>query len=240
MATFAPDLPAGEPETFGNDLAGIPNFYIDPVGAGRRLHTKWFWVGPLVVISIAGIIIAAFMMPIVQHVMEIAPIPEGQTAEQHQKGMEIGLTFVKVFSFLSPVIAAAMLALEAAILLAASSVMGVKASFRALFNLVSGCAMILLLESIATLVILKAKGDISTMAELKPPLGLDIFLAEGTNKFVLAFLGFFSVFEIWWAVMMALILASAFRVSKGKAFAVVAPLVLLGLLWHVGAAVFQK
>jgi hypothetical protein len=194
MATFAPDLPAGEPETFGNDLAGIPNFYIDPVGAGRRLHTKWFWVGPLVVISIAGIIIATFMMPIVQHVMEIAPIPEGQTAEQHQKGMEIGLTFVKVFSFLSPVIAAAMLALEAAILLAASSVMGVKASF----------------------------------------------LAEGTNKFVLAFLGFFSVFEIWWAVMMALILASAFRVSKGKAFAVVAPLVLLGLLWHVGAAVFEK
>jgi hypothetical protein len=75
---------------------------------------------------------------------------------------------------------------------------------------------------------------------LQPALGFDIFLPEGTNKFLMAFLGYFSVFEIWWIVMLVLIFAAAFRVSKGKAFAVIAPLVLLSLLWRVGAAALQR
>ena len=78
------------------------------------------------------------------------------------------------------------------------------------------------------------------MAELRPALGLDIFLPEGTNKFLAAFLGFFSVFEIWWIVMLILILSTAFRVSKGKAVALVLPLVVLSLLFRLGSAAFSQ
>jgi hypothetical protein len=78
------------------------------------------------------------------------------------------------------------------------------------------------------------------MAELRPALGLDIFLSEGTNKDATAFLGFFSIFEIWWIVMMALIFSTAFRVSKGKAFAAILPLVIVSILLRVAVAALQK
>jgi hypothetical protein len=116
----------------------------------------------------------------------------------------------------------------------------VKATFRQLFNLAAGCSLISVLESIAIIVILRAKGEVSSVAELRPALGLDIFLPEGTNKFLVAVLGYFSVFQIWWIVMLALVFAAAFRVDKSKAFLVIAPLVLLGFLWRVVAAAFQR
>jgi hypothetical protein len=241
MASYSSELPLERSESVGDNLAGIPSFFIDPEGAARRVHTKWFWIGPLVIISIAGVIVGSLIIPIVRHVMEIAPLPPGATPEQFQKGMAVGLTIQKIlFTYLGPVLATAVLAIEAGLLAAISSVMGVKATFRQLFNLVSGCALIGMLEQIAVIVILKAKGDISSVAELRPPMGIDIFLSEGTNKFLLAFLGYFSIFQIWWIVMLVLIFAAAFRVTKGKALSVVAPMVLLGLAWRLAMTAFQR
>jgi hypothetical protein len=116
----------------------------------------------------------------------------------------------------------------------------VSARFLALFNLLAGCSVITMLAGIASFVILKAKGEVSTQAELRPPLGLDIFLPPDANKYAAAFLGYFSVFEMWWIVMMVLIFSAAFRVSKGKAFAIVAPLILLAILFRVVGAAFQR
>jgi hypothetical protein len=239
MATISPDLP-GQPESFANDIAGMPSFFIDPAGAAPRVHSKWFWVWPLLVFSVVSIVAGILVMPLVQHVLEITPPPPNVTPEQYQQRIGIGEIIQKVFVYLAPLFRALLFALQAAILLASSSVMGVGAKFRQLLNLVAGCGLIQVLAAIAGLIILKSKGEISSMAELQPALGLDIFLPEGTNKFLMAFLGYFSVFEIWWIVMLVLIFAAAFRVSKGKAFAVIAPLVLLSLLWRVGAAAFQR
>jgi hypothetical protein len=239
MATISPDLP-GQPESFANDIAGMPSFFIDPAGAARRVFSKWFWIGPLLVFSVVSIIAGILVMPIVQHVLETAPLPPNVTPEQYQKTIGISEIVQKVFLYLAPVFRGLLFALQAAILLAASSVMGVGAKFRQLFNLVAGCGLIQVLAAIAGVIILKSKGEIASVAELQPALGLDIFLPEGTNKFVMAFLGYFSIFEIWWIVMLVLIFAVAFRVSKGKAFAVVAPLFLLNLLWRVVAAAFQR
>jgi hypothetical protein len=233
-------MPADRPESFAADLAGMGNFFIDPAGAAPRVFSKWFWVGPLVVFSIVSITASSMMMPIMRHVMEVSPIPPNVSPEQYQKSMEIGLKIQSIAVYLAPVIAAILFSIQAAILLGTSSVMGVAAKFRSMFNLVAGCSLIQLLASIASLIILKAKGEVSTMAELRPALGLDIFLPEGSNKFLAAFLGYFSVFEIWWIVMIVLIFSAAFRVSKGKAFAVVLPLVLLNVVLRVGVAAFSK
>ncbi len=40
--------------------------------------------------------------------------------------------------------------------------------------------------------------------------------------------------------MAVLIFAVAFRVTKGKAFAVVAPLIFLGLAWQIVTTAFQR
>lgn len=240
MSTMAPELPSERTETFGDDLAGMGSFFIDPPGAARRVLTKWFWVGPLIIVGIVSVIAGYLTLPIVQHVMEVMPQPANVPPEQYQRGLEIGMMFQRVLMWFAPVFAAVIYALEALILLAMCSVMSVTAKFRWLFNLVAGCGLIEVLAKIAVVIILKAKGELSTMAELQPALGLDIFMPEGSNKYAVAFLGYFSIFEIWWIVMMVLIFSAAFRTTKGKAFAVVLPLIVLSLIFRVGAAVFQR
>jgi hypothetical protein len=231
---------SAQPETFVDDLAGMGSFFIDPQGAARRVFHKWFWVGPLVLFSIVTVIANYVMMPMVQHVLEVSPIPAGASPEQYQRGMDMAMTIQRVSMYFSPVIVALILALQALVVFAACSVLTIDVKFRWVFNLVAGCSLIQMLASVASLAILKGKGEISTMAELRPALGLDIFLPEGTNKYATAFLGYFSIFEIWWIVMMVLVFSAAFRVSKGKAFAAILPLLIVSILLRIGAAVFQK
>jgi len=240
MATTSPDVPAGQSESLAASLPGMPSFLFDPARAARYVHRKWFWVGPLVVFSLVSIAAGFLMMPIVQHVLEVAPIPDGVPPERYQRGIAIGTMIQKAAIFLAPVGAALIFSIQAAILLAASSVFSAGAKFRELFNLVAGCGLIQAIAAIAAIVVLKSKGEISSTAELRPALGLDIFLPEGVNKFLAAFLGYFSVFEIWWIVMLLLIFSAAFRVSKAKALAVILPLVLVNLVWRIGAAAFQR
>lgn len=239
MGTVA-DLPASSGEGFGSDIAGMGNFLIDPAGAARRLPSKWFWIGPLIIFSIVSIIASFVMMPMTRHVMEVAPLPQGVSPEQYQKSMEVGLTIQRVSMYFAPVMIAIIYAIQTLVLFGTSAVMSAGAKFRELFNLVAGCSLIQVLAAIASVVVLKSKGEVSTLAELRPALGLDIFLPAGSNKFLGAVLGYFSVFEIWWIVMLVLIFSIAFKVTKGKALAVVAPLVVLSILLRLVGAAFQR
>ncbi len=240
MGTVLSELPARSGESFASDVAGMGSFLIDPAGAARRVFRKWFWVAPLIVFSVVTIIASSVVLPMTRHVMEVAPLPQGVSPEQYQRSMEIGLTIQRYVMYFAPVMLAIFFSIQAAILLGMSAVTGVPAKFRQLFNLIAGCSLIQVLAAIAGVVILKAKGEISTTAELRPALGLDIFLPSGANKVLAGVLGYFSVFEVWWIVMLVLIYSAAFRVTKGKALAVVAPLVLLSLILRVLGAVFSR
>ena len=231
------------PETTGglaSDVIGLPSFLIDPESAAKRVRSKWFWIVPLIVTSVIGIAVGAFMAPMIVHVAEVAPMPDGVTDQQRQQSIAITKTITNVAFYLTPIFAAVTWAIIAGIMLGLASVLGVKARFLELFNLTGGCWLIQSLSGIATAVILHYKGEISTTAELKPPLGPDIFLAEGTNKFVMAAAASFSIFTIWWVVMMALVIAAAFRVSKAKGFGMVIPLWLLGMVGSLIGAIFQR
>ena len=139
-------------------------------------------MGPLVVFSIVSMVAGFLMMPIVQHVLEVSPIPDGVTPERYQRGIAIGTMIQKVAIFLAPVAVAVIFSIQAAILLGASSVFSAGAKFRELFNLVAGCGLIQAIAAIAAIIVLKSKGEISSRAELRPALGLDIFLPEGTKQ----------------------------------------------------------
>lgn len=240
MSTTVPELPAEGRESFADDLAGMGNFFIDPEGAAKRVFRKWFWIGPLIVASLVAIVAGYIRIPITQHVVETMPLPANASPEQYQRGMELSQKLQWIFLWAAPVAAAALYALDALILFAMSSMMSVTTKFLWLFNLVAGCSLIQALAAIASIIILKAKGEVSTLAELQPPLGPDIFLPQGANKYAAAFLGYFSIFEIWWIVMMVLIFSKAFRVSKGKAFGILLPIILLSLVLRVVFAAFQR
>jgi hypothetical protein len=235
MSTLVPELPAEQQSSFADDFAGMFSFYIDPPGAARRVHHKWFWVGPLILISVVSIITGIMRIPVVEHAMESMQMPGTATPEQLATIMK----WQRILVWIAPLGAALVYAFDALILFATASVLTVKGSYRSYFNLVAGLSLISMLALIAGTVVLKTK-EVTTMAELQPALGLDIFMPEGSNKYLSAFLGYFSVFELWWIVMAVLIMSYAFRLTKGKAFMVVLPLCLLGLIFRVVMAGLQR
>lgn len=240
MSTLVPDLPLKPRETFGDDLAGMGSYFIDPEGAARRAFHKWFWVGPLIVVSIIAIVTQLARLPIMQQVMETMPIPNGLSPGQWEKQTQMSIMIQHIAVWFSPVLILIIYAFQTVVLLAMCSILTVNAKFGALFNIVAGCSLITALEAIASVIVLRMKAPISTLAEIKPPLGLDIFLSEGTNKFLMGFFSYFTVFNLWWIVMIVLVLAAAFRISKGKAFTIVLPLILLSLVLIMIGAAFTR
>jgi hypothetical protein len=238
MSTLAPELPLEPRESFADDLAGMGSYFIDPEGAAKRAFHKWFWIGPLIVVSIVGIVTQLLRLPITQQVMETMSPPNGLSPEQWEKQTQISLMVQHIVVWCTPIVLLVIYALQSVILLAMCSILTVTVKFRTLFNIAAGCSLITALEAIASIIVLKMKAPVSTMAELKPPLGLDIFVSEGSNKVLMGVLSYVTVFNVWWIIMMVLVLAAAFRISKGKAFAIVLPWILLSLVFIVLGAVF--
>jgi Yip1 domain len=240
MSTLVPDLPLQPRESFADDLVGMGSYFIDPEGAARRAFHKWFWVGPLIVVSLVAIVTQLVRLPITQQMMETMSIPNGLTPEQWDKQMHVSLMIQHIAVYVTPILTVVIYLLQAAVLLAMCSILTVNAKFRVLFNIVAGCSLISSLEAIASVIVLKMKAPVSTVAELKPPLGLDIFLSEGANKYLMGFLSYFTIFNVWWIIMMVLVLAAAFKISKGKAFTIVLPLILLVLVLIMVGAAFTR
>ncbi len=237
MSTTTGDLSANPPEGMGSNIAGMGNFFIDPKGAATRLFTKWFWIWPLLVFMLVSLAANLIVTPIVQNVLNSQPLPAGVNPETYQRQLEIGMKVQRFTGLVFPIV---IIAFQALVLWGMASMTAIEAKYREMLNLAAGCGLIQALAAVASVVILKAKGELSSMAELRPALGLDIFLPDGTNKILLAIVGYFSIFEIWWIVMMVLIFGFAYRTSKAKAATVVAPLVVISLLFRIVIAAFQK
>lgn len=229
MAIEQDTAETADSQSFLSDFGGMFNFLIDPGGAAKRLPRKFFWIAPLIVVSIVYLVCGISNFPLIQQAMMNQPPPPNVSPEQFQKSMQVGLTIQKVGLYVSPLVFIIISAVSGLIIFATASVIGLKARFIELFNLMAGLSIIGALQVIATTAIIHMKGEPSSLADLQPALGLDIFAPITMNKMAVAFLGFFNVFEIWQIVMAVAIVAVFYRVGKGKAAVAVAPLFLLVL-----------
>ena len=241
MSATAPEFPENLPvEDTSSDLVGMFNIYIEPKAVAPHIFHKWFWVWPFLVTAIVGLTVALLMMPITQHVIEITPAPPNVDAAQYQKSIGIGLMIQKIASYCAPLFVLIGYCVTAALLMLGCAMLDIKAKFLQLFNVAAAGSLISMLAYVATLIIIKAKGEISTQAELRPPLGLDIFMGESANKYLKAFLSYFNIFELWWIVAITIVIAAAFRVKKGKAFTALVPIIFLSVLFRLVGAAFQR
>src|SRR5581483_5958097 len=157
MSTLVPDLPLEPRESFGDDLVGMGSFFIDPEGAARRAFHKWFWIGPLIVVSIVAIITQLVRLPITQQVMETMSPPNGISDAQWARQTQISLMIQHIAVWCSPIIVVVLYAFQAVVLLAMCSILTVNAKYRTLFNIVAGCSLISMLEAIASVLVLRMK-----------------------------------------------------------------------------------
>ena len=224
----------------GDQLMGMLNIFIDPAAAVKLFQRKLSWLWPLLVVSVVTVTVQYLLIPVSMRVMQMNP-PGGITAEQLERSMGMIQTVQKVGVFASPALIAGMLALGAAILLGSCAVMGMRAKFRDLYSLVCHCSLINMLQTVAGFVVVRMKGDeIQTVEELQPSFGLGLFFHEGISKPAMAVLNYFSIFTIWYIVVLSLALACLTGSSKGKGFAAAVPSWLLGLLLFVGISYLRR
>jgi hypothetical protein len=118
------------------------------------------------------------------------------------------------------------------------SIVGLRAKFRDVFSLMAACSLITALQFVATYIVLRVKDEeIQSQDQMTPPFGADIFL-QNVHGVAGAILNFFSIFEIWYLVVLTFGLAYLAKSSKGKAFAALTPVWLLPLLLRMVSAMF--
>lgn len=223
-------------------LVGMLNVFIDPAATAKRVPAKLFWLWPLITLTIIYVVFSYLMLPYTLQLVDARINQQmqqrGLPPEQVERAKRIADTFSQFTGLITPVVVIGVIALLAWLVTLTGSMAGLRAKFRDVFSLMAACALIPALQYIANFIVIRAKGDeIQSPEQLTPPFGIDIFF-QSAHGALLAFLNFFSIFEIWYLVVLLFGLAYLAGASKGKAFVAIAPAWILPLLFRViGAAI---
>jgi len=228
QSTITPETPG-----FGGRLLGMFNIFIDPFSAAKFVAMEWSWVAPLVLNGLIIGITGWLNVPLVLRAMLRNP-PRGMAAEQLEKALPTIALTQKIAAVASPIIVIAVLALFAGLMAAACVVLDVRAKYRDHFALLSNASLIGALQQVAGFVVVRLRsGEVQSLKELRPGFGLDLLLSGEANKLLSAILGYFSIFTVWYIVMLGLTFACLHGVSKGKAFGITAPVWVAGMVFAV-------
>jgi hypothetical protein len=177
------------------------------------------------------------MMPYTLQLGEVRLAQQNVPPERLENARNMTRTITQVFVYLVPIFLVLFTMLGAWLVAVTGSIVGLRAKFRDIFSLMMATSLIAALQYIATYIVLRTKGDeITSQEQMTPAFGLDIFIPA--HGILLTLLNFFSIFQIWSLVMLALALASLAGSSKGKAFAAITPAWLIPLIFRIIGSMF--
>ena len=229
--------------TVGDGFIGMLNVFVDPAGAAKRIPAPLSWLWPLITLSIIYIVSGYLMLPYIMGLIDVRinqQISQQNTpAEQAERARTVAHAIYQFYPLAVPVIVILFILFFAWLISAMGSMAGLRAKFRDIFALLSACSLIPSLQAIATYIVLRAKGDeITSQDQLTPPFGLDIFL-QNIHGALLGLVNFFSIFEIWYLVVLTVALAHLGKSTKGKAFFAITPAWVLPLVIKVVQGMLQ-
>lgn len=228
---------AEENPGMASGMVGMFNAFVDPAGLAKAVKAKLFWLWPLILVSIIFIVFGNLMLPYTLQLGEVRLAQQNVPPERLENARNMTRTITQVIVYLVPVFIVLFTMLGAWLVAVTGSIVGLRAKFRDIFNLMMATSLIASLQYIATYIVLRSKGDeITSQEQMTPAFGLDIFIpAHGV---LLTLLNFFSIFQIWSLVILALALASLSGSTKGKAFAAITPAWLIPLIFRIIGSMF--
>ncbi len=218
----------------GSGLVGMINVFVDPAATARRVPAKLSWLWPLITFSIiygvVGYLLAPYTTQLADAAIAERSAQQGLRPEQIERAQNLAHTFGRVGAVLGPVALILAMLFLAWLVSTMGAMSGARAKFRNVFSLMAACSLIQALQSVAAYIVVRAKGDeIRSVEQLTPAFGLDIFLQDLHGP-LFAIVNFFSIFEIWYIVVLGVGMAALAKSSKGKAFVAITPAWILPLL----------
>jgi membrane-associated PAP2 superfamily phosphatase len=234
---------AEESSGIGGGLAGTLNVFVDPGTTAKHAAKKGFWLWPALILVIGFMVFGYLMAPYNAQLGEAKLMERAQTqnlpAEQLETGRKITHVIGYVLIFVIPVFVILFSMLFAWLINVMLSMVAAKGRFRDTFGLLLACGLIPFLQYVAGYIEMRAKGDpITSQEQMQPPFGLDIFL-QGLHGVPLAFVHFFSIFQIWYLVVLTVGISALYGISKGKAFAAITPAWVVPLIFALIGAAFS-
>lgn len=224
----------------GAGLVGMLNVFIDPKATAQRIPAPFAWIWPLITLCIIYGVVGSMTAPYAISIGDAQLAQRGLTGDQLENARRITHIVAQVTPILTPVVIILFLLLFAWLVMVTGSIAGVRAKFRDIYALMACCTLIPALQSIATLIVLRTKGDeITSQEQLTPPFGLDIFFPN-MHGALYALLNFFSIFEIWYLIVFTVGLAWLAKTTKGKAFFAITPAWIFTLLIRVIQGMLQN
>jgi hypothetical protein len=114
----------------------------------------------------------------------------------------------------------------------------IRVAFKQLFTLIAQCALLMLAQDLIVHLIIRIRGDeVETIADLIPKLGLDLVLSgfgQTLGKTFMTILGYFSIFNVWYIVVLFVSISYLGKCSKGKAFLATFPVWFFPLCLAIG------
>jgi hypothetical protein len=235
---------AEESSATGSSLAGMLNVFVDPGTTAKYATRQGFWLWPALTLVIGFMIFGYLMQPYNAQLGEAKLQEQAQTqnlpAERLETGRKITHIIGYVLMFIIPVFVILFSMLFAWLTNVMLSMLGTKGRFRYTFGLLLACGLIPFLQYAASYVEIRAKGDpISSQEQMQPPFGLDIFL-QGLHGVPLAFVHYFSIFQIWYLLVLTFGIAALYKIPKGKAFAAITPAWVIPLIFALIGGIFNK
>lgn len=223
-------------------LIGMLNAFVDPKGTAKLVPAPYFWVWPVVTLAIIygvfGYLMLPYTLQLIDARMNDQFAQQNVPPERAETARRVAHMFSQFTFVLTPVSVIVILVLLAWLVTLTGSIVGLRAKFRNVFSLMAACSLITALQTIAVYIVVRVKGDaIQSQDQLTPPFGLDIFLQDIHGP-LLAIVNFFSIFEIWYLVVLTVGLAALSKSSLGKAFGALTPAWLLPLLFRMLGAMF--
>lgn len=225
--------------TAADGFVGMMNVFVDPIATAKRVPSKLSWVWPVVVLCVVYLIFGYLMMPFSMQLADARMTANPNlTGDQLERARSMAGMIVKITAFVIPVFVILFLLLFAALIKGTYSIMSVRTSFHDVFSLLAACSLIPMLQYVAGYIVLRVKGDtITTQDQITPPFGLDIFF-QGIKGVPLALLSYFSIFTIWYLVVLVFGLAYLTGTSKTKALIAITPVWLIPLIFKVIGSMF--
>ena len=226
--------------TFADGLVGMVNVFVDPQTTAQRVPSKFSWVWPVVILVAGYVVISTLMLPYQAQLVDATLAQRNIPAEQQESARSMARLFGQVFAYAMPFLVVGFTALLAWLVKLTYSLMDIRPRFRDLFTMLAACSLIPLLQYVATYVVIRMKGDpIDNAEQMQPPFGLDIFL-QGLHGPAFALVHFFSIFQIWYLIVLVFGLAYLTKSSKSQALFAITPVWSIPLVLTIIGAMFQK
>lgn len=237
----APKATLEQPKlSVGDGILGMLNIFVDPKATAKRVPAPLSWLWPVITLSIIYGVFGYLMVPYALQLAYARMAQANVPPEQVERARSIAQVVTRFTVPGTPLFVIALLALFAWLVGVVGSMAGLRTKFRDVFSLMSAASLIPALQYIAAYVVIHAKGDdITSQEQLTPPFGLDIFL-QNIHGGLLALVNFFSIFEIWYLIVLTFGLAYLAKTSKGKAFFAITPVWLLPLIIRVVQGMLQN